>query len=67
MGKVVKVATFVRNATRFSSAYVERECESITIKIWTGKYELATINYYNQCNKLGVVILNIVMGKCRGK
>ena len=51
MGKGGGVSTLVRNATRFNSVQVGGECESITIKIWTGKYELAIINYYSPCNK----------------
>ena len=43
MGKGGGVATFVGNGIRFSTVQVGRECESITIKIWTGKYELALI------------------------
>ena len=61
------VDTFVKNEIRIRTGQVERECESITIKIWTGKYELAIINYYNPCNKLSVDILNMVMGEVQGK
>ena len=37
MGKGGAVAIFVRNGTRFSIVQLGKECESITIKIWTGK------------------------------
>ena len=67
MGKGGGVAIFVRNGIRFSIVQLGRECESVTIKIWTGKYELTIINYYNPCNKLSVDVLNMVLGEVQGK
>ena len=66
MGKSGRVAIFFRNGTRFSAVQLGRECESITINICAGKYELAIINYYKPCN-LSIDILNMVLGEVQGK
>ncbi|CAJ1057684.1 RNA-directed DNA polymerase from mobile element jockey [Xyrichtys novacula] len=61
------VATFIKDGIGFNTGQIGMDHESITVKIWTGRYELAIINYYNPCKRLSMDTLNKVLGEVQGK
>lgn len=52
---------------RFNILNVEKEQESILVKIWARRDELDIINYYNPCNRLNPDTLNTAGGQTQGK
>ena len=66
-GKGGGVATFVRNGLSYNIVKIEKEQESIVIKVWSGKSSVSIVNYYNPCNRLSGDVLNNASGLIQGK
>lgn len=61
------VGIFIHMGVKYRVMNIEKEQESIRVKVWTEEGEITIINYYNPCKRLSLDILNQACGQVQGK